>query len=266
MRRRGGGTQQDIVRTVGAKDHLQQLREVFLVGNVVVVLEDVEQVVGLQAVTELLDRLGTDTIDAQQILLGLADQVADRLDADLAELVGPALRHAQVVEQVQTSLLGGDGVAVAGERTVSTTELVVAGPVELLRELLVQVLELHRSPLGQRLGVGRSRAVDVHVAVGRAIRQLSVGVRLKAGTSRDLLTDDDVGLKVEQVVDLALDGSLGKDAGGTDERSARQPGVDVGRDLERTQDDGLGHGSLTAQTGNALDLVGKLVAVDVLTK
>ena len=111
-------------------------------------------------------------------------------------------------------------MAVAGERTVSTTELVVAGPVELLRELLVQVLELHRSPLGQRLGVGRSRAVDVHVAVGRAIRQLGVGVRLEAGTGRDLLTDDDVGLKVEQVVDLALDGSLGKDAGGTDERSA----------------------------------------------
>ena len=68
------------------------------------------------------------------------------------------------------------------------------------------------------------------------------------------------------MVDLALDGSLGKDAGGTDERSARQPGVDVGRDLERTQDDGLGHRSLTAQTGNALDLVSKLVAVDVLTK
>ena len=266
MRRRGRGAQQDVVRTVGAKDHLQQLREVFLVGNVVVVLEDVEQVVGLQAVTELLDRLGTDAIDAQQILLGLADQVADRLDADLTELVGPALRHAQVVEQVQASLLGGDGVAVAGERTVSTTELVVAGPVELLRKLLVQVLELHRSPLGQRLGVGRSRAVDVHVAVGRAIRQLGVGVRLEAGTGRDLLTDDDVGLKVEQVVDLALNGSLGKDAGGTDERSARQPGVDVGRDLERTQDDGLGHGSLTAQTGNALDLVGELVAVDVLTK
>ena len=94
-------------------------------------------------------------------------------------------------------------MAVAGERTVSTTELVVAGPVELLRKLLVQVLELHRSPLGQRLGVGRSRTVDIHVAVGRAIRQLGVGVRLEAGTSRDLLTDDDVGLKVEQVVDLA---------------------------------------------------------------
>ena len=126
MRRRGGGAQQDVVRTVGAKDHLQQLREVFLVGNVVVVLEDVEQVVGLQTVTELLDRLGTDAVDAQQILLGLTNQVADRLDADLAELVGPALRHTQVVEQVQASLLGGDGVAVAGERTVSTTELVVA--------------------------------------------------------------------------------------------------------------------------------------------
>ncbi len=118
---------------------------------------------------------------------------------------------------------------------------------------------------GSDLAFGRSRAVDVDIAVGRAIRQLGVGVRLEAGTSR-LLPDDDVGLKVEQVVDLALDSSLGKDAGGTDERSARQPGVDVGRDLERTQDDGLGHGSLTAQTGNALDLVGELVAIDVLTK
>ena len=124
--RRSGGAQQDVVRTVGAKDHLQQLREVFLVGNVVVVLEDVEQVVGLEAVTELLDRLGTDAINAQQILLRLANQVADRLDADLAELVGPALRHAQVVEQVQASLLGGDGVAVAGERTVGAAKLVVA--------------------------------------------------------------------------------------------------------------------------------------------
>ena len=74
MRRRGRGAQQDVVRTVGAKDHLQQLREVFLVGNVVVVLEDVEQVVGLKAVTELLDRLGTDAIDAQQILLGLTNR------------------------------------------------------------------------------------------------------------------------------------------------------------------------------------------------
>ena len=36
--------------------------------------------------------------------------------------------------------------------------------------------------------------------------------------------------------------------------------------LSVPQDDGLGHRSLTAQTGNALDLVGKLVAVDVLTK
>ena len=78
-------------------------------------------------------------------------------------------------------------MAVAGERTVSTAELVVAGPVELLRELLVQVLELHRSPLGQRLGVGRSRTVDVDIAVGRAIRQLGVGVRLEAGSQESML-------------------------------------------------------------------------------
>ncbi len=56
----------------------------------------------------------------------------------------------------------------------------------------------------------------------------------------DLLTDDDVGLEVEQVVDLALDGGLGKDARRTDERRGGQPGVDRGRDLERTQDRGLG--------------------------
>ena len=36
--------------------------------------------------------------------------------------------------------------------------------------------------------------------------------------------------------------------------------------LRRTQDDGLGHGSLTAQTGNALDLVGELVAVNYVPK
>ena len=103
---RGARAQQDVVRAVGAEHHLQQLGEVLLVGDILGVVQDVEQVVLLKAVAELLDRLGADTVDAEQVLLGLAHQVADDLDADLAELVGPALGHAQVVEQVQTGVLG----------------------------------------------------------------------------------------------------------------------------------------------------------------
>ena len=48
----------------------------------------------LQALLELLDRLHADALDAKEILLGVAHQIGDRLDARLAELVGPTLRNA----------------------------------------------------------------------------------------------------------------------------------------------------------------------------
>ena len=84
---RGARAEQDVVGAIRGEDHLQQLGEVFLVGDVLGVLEDVEEVVLLQAVAELLDGLGADAVDAEQVLLGLANQVTDDLDADLAELV-----------------------------------------------------------------------------------------------------------------------------------------------------------------------------------
>ena len=41
-----------------------------------------------------------------------------------------------------------------------------------------------------------------------------VAVHGKSGTGRDELTDDDVFLKADEMIDLALDGSLGEDLGG----------------------------------------------------
>ena len=61
----------------------------------------------LQALLELLDRLHADALDAKEILLGVAHQIGDRFDARLAELVGPTLRNAQVVEDVQARILVG---------------------------------------------------------------------------------------------------------------------------------------------------------------
>ena len=50
------------------------------------------------------------------------------------------------------------------------------------------------------------------VAILGTISQTGLGVRLETGARRDLLTHDDIGLEVEQMVDLALDGGLGEDA------------------------------------------------------
>ena len=117
-----------------------------------------------------------DAVDAQQVLLGLTHEVAHGLDAHLAELVGPALAHAEVVEEVELGLLGRHGATVAGERAVAATHLVVIGPVELLRQLLVEVLELLGRPIRQRLGVRGGRTVDGLIAVGRAIGELRRGI------------------------------------------------------------------------------------------
>ena len=96
--RGGGGAEHDVGVGVGREHHVEELGQVLAVGLVIVGFKDVEEVAGLETVAKLLYRLGTDAIDAQQVVLGLADEVANRLDADLAELVGPTLRHAQVVE------------------------------------------------------------------------------------------------------------------------------------------------------------------------
>lgn len=68
------------------------------------------------------------------------------------------------------------------------------------------------------------------------------------------------------MVDLALDGGLGENARGADERRGGQPRVDRGSDLEGTQDRGLGRRRVEALASHALDLVGELVTVDVLAE
>ncbi len=108
----------------------------------------------LEAVAQLLDRLGANAVDAQQVLLGLAHEVAHGLDAHLAELVGPALRHAEVVEEVQARVLGWRWCGRSGQGAVAAVEVVVADPVELLRELLVDVLELVGAHSGRLCACG----------------------------------------------------------------------------------------------------------------
>ena len=110
---RGARAEQDVVRTIRGEHHLQQLGEVLLVGNILGVVKDVEQVVLLKTVAELLDGLGTNAVDAEQVLLGLAHEVTDDLNADLAELVGPTLGNTQVIEEIEARVLGGDGTAIA---------------------------------------------------------------------------------------------------------------------------------------------------------
>ena len=258
VRRRGSGAQHDVGVGIGREDHVEELREVLVIGLVVVGLEDVEQATGLKTLAELLDGLGTDTVDVKQVVLGLADKVAHRLDAHLAELVGPALRHAKVVEQVELCVLTRQRAAVLGVH--AGVAEVVAHPVELLRKLLLDLLELIGRPLGELLGHRARGPIDLLAMV----RELHVVVGGKAGAGRDLLAHDDVGLEVHEVVHFAGDGGLGEDASGADERRARQPRVDGARDLERTEDGGLGLGRGAAGEVDVVHRAGELVAVDVL--
>lgn len=107
MRRRGG-PEHDVIPTVRREHHVQKLGQVLLVSGVVIGLEDVEQVASLKALTQLLDRLRANAVDVKQVVLRLADEVAHGLDAHLAELVRPALGHAEVVEQVELGVLAGE--------------------------------------------------------------------------------------------------------------------------------------------------------------
>ena len=98
------------------------------------------------------------------------------------------------------------------------------------------------------------------------VGEAHVGIRLEAGARGYLLAHDDVGLEVEQVVDLALDGGLGQHASGTDERSAGEPGVDGAGHLEGAQDDRLGLRRGAASQRDVAHGVSEDVAVDVLTQ
>ena len=64
VRGRRRGAKHHVGVGVGREDHVQQLRQVLLVGDGVVVgLEDVEQATGLEALAKLLDGLGADAVD-----------------------------------------------------------------------------------------------------------------------------------------------------------------------------------------------------------
>ena len=88
----------------------------------------------------------------------------------------------------------------------------------------------------------------------------------KAGTGRNLLAHDDVGLEVEQVVHVTGDGGVREHARGADERRAGQPGVDGACDLEGAENDGLRLGRGSAGQGNVAHRVGEDVAVNVLAE
>ena len=214
---------------------------------------------GLEAVAQLLDCLCTDAVDAQQVILGLADEVPHGLDADLAELVGPALRHLKVIVQVEFGLVVGEGTAVLG---VTTIPKVAVDPLGLLGKLFLDVLEEVRSRLGQRFRVGLRRYGQLVAVIG----ELDIIIGSKARTGRDLLADDNVGLEVQKVVHLTLDGTLGEDAGGTDERRAREPRVDGARDLKGSEDDRLSLGGSASGKRDVADRVGEGIAIDVLAE
>ena len=97
-------------RVVGAEDHVEQLAHV-VVGRSQVVLDEIAQAMLGKAGLELFDSLGANAFDAQKLIFGVADQVANGLDARFAELVSPTLRNAQVVVDIQTSILIGEVVA-----------------------------------------------------------------------------------------------------------------------------------------------------------
>ena len=112
VRRRSGGAEENVGVSVRREDHVQKLRQVLIVSALILRLEDVEQAASLKAVAKLLNRLGANAVDVQEVVLSLTDEVAHGLDANLAELVGPTLRHAEVVEEVELGILAGEGAAV----------------------------------------------------------------------------------------------------------------------------------------------------------
>ena len=106
----GGSVAADEDGVVRREHHVQELAHV-VGGSRQVVLDDAHEVAGRQALLQLLDGLHADALDAQQILLGMTQQVGHGLDARLGELVRPALGHAQIVVDVQARVLVGQVVA-----------------------------------------------------------------------------------------------------------------------------------------------------------
>ena len=162
-------------RILRREQHLKQLRGIRLVALLRVV-ENVEQVSSLESGPELLDCLDADALDTEQLVFGLADQIANHLDTRLAELVGPALADTQVVEEVELGELRGKLRAAATEvaaveehrhvaRCATQIVLAVERPLLRLRQQTLGLAKLLGSPVGQAVGT-RTAAVDALAFVG----------------------------------------------------------------------------------------------------
>ena len=68
-------------------------------------LKDVEKITSIKTLAELLDCLGTNTVNAEKVFFGLTNQIPNRLNTNLGELIGPALGNPKVVKEVQLSIL-----------------------------------------------------------------------------------------------------------------------------------------------------------------
>ena len=169
---------------------------------------------------QLLDSLGTDTLDAQQLIFSVTNQVSHGLDACFRELVRPTLRDSQIIIDVETCLFIGkilrtitcsDRCEVA--RIVRTAHVIgaIERPILRLRQQLFDLAQCLRSGIRQTIGIVRG---DRHTFVG----DIDIFVALKACTSRDRLADDDILLEALQRIDLTLDRSIGENLGGLLER------------------------------------------------
>ena len=179
----------------------------------------------LKTCLELFDRLRANAFDAQQLILGVADQISNGLDASFGELVSPTLRNTQIVIDVEACLFVGEVLRTIACRDGSEVARVIRArihvaatvkrPILRLRQQLFDVAQRLRCGIGQTIGIVRG---DRDTLVG----DLDIFVALQTRTSRDRLTDDDVLLEALQRVDLTFDGCIGKDLCGLLEGSCRK--------------------------------------------
>ena len=105
MRCRSGRTKHQPSVSIRREDHVKQLGKILGVSLVLIGLKDVEKVAGIKTLAKLLDCLGTNAVNAEKVFFGLTNQIPNRLNANLRELIGPALGNPKVVKEVQLGIL-----------------------------------------------------------------------------------------------------------------------------------------------------------------
>ena len=105
-------------------------------------------------------------------------------------------------------------------------------------------------------------AEHIHLRRDAGGDQLDVAVRPQAGGRRDELADDDVLFEAAELVDLALEGSVGEHLGGLLEGSGRQEALGGQRGLGDAEDDLLAGGGLAAVVDDLLVLLVEDQAID----